>query len=149
MKDANSTEFNPDSPHQVVGLITEWQAADGKVETRNENSDLGGTMRLGAQACPIVANTLAASIYGNQVNERHRHRYEVNNHYVEQLKAAGLVVSARTPTEDLCEIIELPQNVHPWFVACQFHPEFTSNPRTGHPLFTAFVNAALQYQAKH
>ena len=133
LKDANSTEFNPDSPHQVVGLITEWQAADGKVETRNENSDLGGTMRLGAQACPIVANTLAASIYGNQVNERHRHRYEVNNHYVEQLKAAGLVVSARTPTEDLCEIIELPQNVHPWFVACQFHPEFTSNPRTGHP----------------
>jgi CTP synthase len=149
LKDANSTEFNPDSPHQVVGLITEWQAADGKVETRNENSDLGGTMRLGAQACPIVANTLAASIYGNQVNERHRHRYEVNNHYVEQLKAAGLIVSARTPTEDLCEIIELPQNVHPWFVACQFHPEFTSNPRTGHPLFTAFVNAALQYQAKH
>ena len=149
LKDANSTEFNPDSPHQVVGLITEWQAADGKVETRNENSDLGGTMRLGAQACPIVANTLAASIYGNQVNERHRHRYEVNNHYVEQLKAAGLVVSARTPTEDLCEIIELPQNVHPWFVACQFHPEFTSNPRTGHPLFTAFVNAALHYQAKH
>ena len=149
LKDANSTEFNPDSPHQVVGLITEWQAADGKVETRNENSDLGGTMRLGAQACPIVANTLAASIYGNQVNERHRHRYEVNNHYVEQLKASGLVVSARTPTEDLCEIIELPQNVHPWFVACQFHPEFTSNPRSGHPLFTAFVNAALQYQAKH
>jgi CTP synthase len=149
LKDANSTEFNPDSPHQVVGLITEWQAADGKVETRNENSDLGGTMRLGAQACPIVPNTLAASIYGNQVNERHRHRYEVNNHYVEQLKAAGLIVSARTPTEDLCEIIELPQNVHPWFVACQFHPEFTSNPRTGHPLFTAFVNAALQYQAKH
>ena len=149
LKDANSTEFNPDSPHQVVGLITEWQAADGKVETRNENSDLGGTMRLGAQACPIVANTLAASIYGTQVNERHRHRYEVNTHYVEQLKAAGLVVSARTPTEDLCEIIELPQNVHPWFVACQFHPEFTSNPRTGHPLFTAFVNAALHYQAKH
>ena len=149
LKDANSTEFNPDSPHQVIGLITEWQAADGKVEIRNENSDLGGTMRLGAQACPIVANTLAASIYGNQVNERHRHRYEVNNHYVEKLKAAGLVVSARTPTENLCEIIELPQNVHPWFVACQFHPEFTSNPRTGHPLFTAFVTAALEYQAKH
>jgi len=149
LKDANSTEFNPDSPHQVIGLITEWQAADGKVEKRNESSDLGGTMRLGAQACPIVPNTLAAGIYGNQVNERHRHRYEVNNNYVEQLKAAGLVVSARTPTEDLCEIIELPQNVHPWFVACQFHPEFTSNPRNGHPLFTAFVNAALQYQAKH
>jgi len=113
MADANSTEFNPDSSHQVVGLITEWKAADGKVETRSEDSDLGGTMRLGAQACPIVPNTLAASIYGAQVNERHRHRYEVNNNYVEQLKAAGLVISARTPTEDLCEMIELPQNVHP------------------------------------
>ncbi len=146
LTDANSTEFNPESPHQVVGLITEWQAADGKVETRSEDSDLGGTMRLGAQACPIVPNSLAASIYGDQVNERHRHRYEVNNNYVEQLKAAGLVISARTPTENLCEMIELPQNVHPWFVACQFHPEFTSNPRAGHPLFTAYVNAALAYQ---
>ncbi|MEI8361997.1 MAG: CTP synthase [Betaproteobacteria bacterium] len=146
LTDANSTEFNPVSPHQVVGLITEWQAADGSVETRTTDSDLGGTMRLGAQACPIVPNTMAASIYGSQVNERHRHRYEVNNHYVEQLKAAGLVISARTPTEDLCEMIELPQNVHPWFVACQFHPEFTSNPRTGHPLFTAYVKAALAHQ---
>ena len=146
LTDANSTEFNPNSPHQVIGLITEWQAADGSVETRNADSDLGGTMRLGAQACPIVPNTLAASIYGAQVNERHRHRYEVNNNYVEQLKAAGLVISARTPTEDLCEMVELPQNVHPWFVACQFHPEFTSNPRTGHPLFIAYVTAALQHQ---
>ncbi|MES2181812.1 MAG: CTP synthase [Pseudomonadota bacterium] len=143
LANANSTEFNPESAHQVVGLITEWQAADGRVEVRSQDSDLGGTMRLGAQACPIVANTLAASIYGKQVNERHRHRYEVNNHYVEQLKAAGLVISARTPTEDLCEMIELPQSEHPWFVACQFHPEFTSNPRAGHPLFTAYVNAAL------
>jgi CTP synthase len=147
LTDANSTEFNPSSPNQVVGLITEWQAADGSVETRTTDSDLGGTMRLGAQACPIVPNTMAAGIYGSQVNERHRHRYEVNNNYVEQLKAAGLVISARTPTEDLCEMIELPQNVHPWFVACQFHPEFTSNPRTGHPLFTAFVKAALAHQA--
>ena len=146
LTNANSTEFNPNSPHQVIGLITEWQAADGSVETRNADSDLGGTMRLGAQACPIVPNTLAASIYGAQVNERHRHRYEVNNNYVEQLKAAGLVISARTPTEDLCEMVELPQNVHPWFVACQFHPEFTSNPRTGHPLFIAYVTAALQHQ---
>ena len=146
LTDANSTEFNPESTHQVVGLITEWQAADGRVETRTTDSDLGGTMRLGAQACPIVPNTLSASIYGTQVNERHRHRYEVNNHYVEQLKAAGLVISARTPTEDLCEMIELPQTEHPWFVACQFHPEFTSNPRAGHPLFTAYVNAALQHQ---
>ena len=140
---ANSTEFDPESPHQVVGLITEWQAADGSKETRSEDSDLGGTMRLGAQACPIVPNTMAADIYGQQVNERHRHRYEVNNHYVEQLKAAGLIISARTPTEDLCEIIELPKSAHPWFMAVQFHPEFTSNPRTGHPLFTAFVSAAL------
>lgn len=146
LTDANSTEFNPDSPHQLIGLITEWQAADGKLETRSEDSDLGGTMRLGAQACPIEPNTLAASIYGKEVNERHRHRYEVNNNYVEQLKAAGLVISARTPTEDLCEMIELPQNVHPWFVACQFHPEFTSNPRTGHPLFTAYINAALVHK---
>ncbi|MSP86726.1 MAG: CTP synthase [Methylotenera sp.] len=146
LMDANSTEFNIESPHQVVGLITEWQAADGSLETRTQDSDLGGTMRLGAQACPIIPNTMAASIYGSQVNERHRHRYEVNNHYVEQLQAAGLVISARTPTENLCEMIELPQKVHPWFVACQFHPEFTSNPRTGHPLFTAYVKAALTYQ---
>ena len=144
---ANSTEFNPDAPYKLIGLIDEWQDATGKVEKRDENSDLGGTMRLGAQVCPIVPNTMAASIYGTQVNERHRHRYEVNNNYVEQLKAAGLVISARTPTEDLCEMIELPKSIHPWFVACQFHPEFTSNPRSGHPLFTAYVNAALAYKS--
>ncbi len=147
LADANSTEFNPYSPHQVVGLITEWQAADGSVEIRNANSDLGGTMRLGAQACPTVPNTMAAAIYGVQVNERHRHRYEVNNNYVAQLEAAGLVISARTPTENLCEMIELPHDMHPWFVACQFHPEFTSNPRTGHPLFKAYIEAALKHQA--
>jgi CTP synthase len=146
LKDANSTEFNPDSPHPLVGLITEWQDADGKVEVRSVDSDLGGTMRLGAQKCPIEAGTLAAQIYGNEVNERHRHRYEVNNHYVDQLKASGLVISARTPTEQLCEMVELPQNVHPWFVACQFHPEFTSNPRTGHPLFKSYIEAALKYK---
>lgn len=146
LKGANSTEFNPDSPHPLVGLITEWQDADGKVEIRSEDSDLGGTMRLGAQKCPIEAGTLAAQIYGKEVNERHRHRYEVNNHYVDQLKAAGLVISARTPTEQLCEMVELPQNVHPWFVACQFHPEFTSNPRTGHPLFKSYIEAALKYK---
>ena len=140
---ANSTEFNANAPHKLIGLIDEWQDATGKVEKRDEHSDLGGTMRLGAQACPIVPDTMAASIYGTQVNERHRHRYEVNNHYVEQLKAAGLVISARTPTENLCEIVELPKAMHPWFMAVQFHPEFTSNPRTGHPLFTAYVNAAL------
>ncbi len=143
LADANSTEFNPEATHKLIGLIDEWQDASGNIEKRDENSDLGGTMRLGAQSCPIVPNTLAASIYGENVNERHRHRYEVNNHYVDQLKAAGLVVSARTPSEELCEIVELPQSVHPWFVACQFHPEFTSNPRTGHPLFIAYVKAAL------
>ncbi|MDP2154279.1 MAG: CTP synthase [Methylotenera sp.] len=143
LTDANSTEFNPQAQHKLIGLIDEWQDASGNIEKRDENSDLGGTMRLGAQSCPVVPNTLAASIYGAAVNERHRHRYEVNNHYVDQLKAAGLVVSARTPTEDLCEMVELPQSVHPWFVACQFHPEFTSNPRAGHPLFTAYVKAAL------
>lgn len=146
LKDANSTEFNPDGPHPLVGLITEWKNADGKVEQRSEDSDLGGTMRLGAQKCPIEPGTLASQIYGAEVNERHRHRYEVNNHYVEQLKAAGLVVAARTPTEQLCEMVELPQNVHPWFVACQFHPEFTSNPRTGHPLFKSYIKAALRYK---
>ena len=147
LKDANSTEFNPKVEHKLIGLIDEWQDASGKIEKRDENSDLGGTMRLGAQSCPIVPNTLAASIYGSEVNERHRHRYEVNNHYVDQLKAAGLVISARTPREELCEMIELPQSVHPWFVACQFHPEFTSNPRSGHPLFKAYVQAALAQKA--
>ncbi len=149
LQGANSTEFNTSAPHKLIGLIDEWQDATGKIEKRDENSDLGGTMRLGAQACPIVQGTMAASIYGAQVNERHRHRYEVNNHYVEQLKAAGLVVSARTPREDLCEIIELPKATHPWFMACQFHPEFTSNPRTGHPLFIAYVKAALENQKVH
>ena len=143
LKDANSTEFNADAPHKLIGLITEWKDATGKVEVRDEHSDLGGTMRLGAQVCPIVEGTLAASIYGAQVNERHRHRYEVNNHYVEQLKKAGMVISARTIGEDLCEIIELPKATHPWFVGVQFHPEFTSNPRAGHPLFKAYVQAAL------
>jgi CTP synthase len=148
LKDANSTEFNPQAEHKLIGLITEWQDATGKKEMRNESSDLGGTMRLGAQRCPIEPNTIAASIYGVDVNERHRHRYEVNNHYVEQLKAAGLVISARTPTEELCEMVELPQSTHPWFVACQFHPEFTSNPRAGHPLFKAYVLAALANKNK-
>ena len=140
---ANSTEFDAQTAHPVVGLITEWKDASGKVEKRDESSDLGGTMRLGAQSCPVRKDTLAHQIYGDAVRERHRHRYEVNNHYVEQLEAAGLVVSARTPTENLCEMIELPAEVHPWFVGCQFHPEFTSSPRKGHPLFKSFVQAAI------
>jgi len=147
MDDANSTEFNLDTEHPVVALITEWRDRDGKVETRNNDSDMGGTMRLGSQRCPIKAGTMAQRIYGDEVNERHRHRYEVNNHYVPELERAGLIISARTPTEDLPEIMELPQSMHPWFVGVQFHPEFTSTPRTGHPLFKAFVEAALQRQA--
>lgn len=143
MTDANSTEFNPDSEHPVVALITEWLDRDGKVETRSAESDLGGTMRLGAQRCPIKPGTLAARIYGAEVNERHRHRYEVNNYYVPALEKSGLIISARTPSESLPEMMELPQTVHPWFVGVQFHPEFTSTPRDGHPLFKSFVEAAV------
>jgi len=146
MSDANSTEFNLESEHPVVALITEWRDRDGKVETRSNDSDLGGTMRLGSQRCPIKSGTLAQRIYGDEVNERHRHRYEVNNHYVPALEKSGLIISARTPSENLPEIMELPQTMHPWFVGVQFHPEFTSTPRTGHPLFKAFVEAALQRQ---
>lgn len=149
LEGANSTEFEQDTPHPVVALITEWLDREGRVEKRSEQSDLGGTMRLGAQRCPIKAGTMAESIYGAQVNERHRHRYEVNNTYVPKLEAAGLIISARTPNENLPEMMELPQegeNAHPWFVGVQFHPEFTSNPRNGHPLFIAYVKAALAYR---
>jgi len=149
MTDANSTEFNLESEHPVVALITEWHDRDGRVETRSSDSDLGGTMRLGSQRCPIKPGTLAQRIYGDEVNERHRHRYEVNNHYVPALEKTGLIISARTPSEDLPEMMELPQSMHPWFVGVQFHPEFTSTPRTGHPLFKAYVEAALQRQATH
>ncbi|QDX80196.1 CTP synthetase [Denitratisoma sp. DHT3] len=143
LEGANSTEFDPDTPHPVVALINEWMDREGQVEKRSADSDLGGTMRLGAQCCPIKPGTRASGIYGAEVNERHRHRYEVNNIYVPKLEAAGMVISARTPSEDLPEMMELPAEVHPWFVGVQFHPEFTSNPRNGHPLFTAFVSAAL------
>jgi CTP synthase len=146
LEGANSTEFNPETPHPVVALITEWMDREGKVEKRSADSNLGGTMRLGAQRCPIKAGTKANEIYGKEVNERHRHRYEVNNVYVPKLEAAGMVISARTPTEDLPEMMELPTTIHPWFVGVQFHPEFTSNPRTGHPLFIAYVKAALAQQ---
>ncbi|RFC38069.1 MAG: CTP synthase [Candidatus Nitrotoga sp. LAW] len=144
MLDANSTEFNPETEHPVVALITEWRDSDGKIEIRSTDSDLGGTMRLGAQRCPIKLDTLAATIYGIEVNERHRHRYEVNNYYVPALEKTGLVISARTPSEALPEIMELPQTMHPWFIGVQFHPEFTSTPREGHPLFKAFVEAAIE-----
>lgn len=144
---ANSTEFDSQCDQPVVALITEWQGSDGQVEKRTEESDLGGTMRLGSQRCPIKPGTLAEIIYGPEVNERHRHRYEVNNNFVPQLEEAGLRISARTPTEELPEIMELPD--HPWFMGVQFHPEFTSTPRDSHPLFLAYVKAALaQKQSK-
>ena len=143
---ANSTEFDPAAPHPVVALITEWMDREGKVEVRSTSSDLGGTMRKGSQRCPVKPNSLAHRIYGDEVNERHRHRYEVNNVYVPRLEEAGLVISARTPTENLPEIMELPD--HPWFMGVQFHPEFTSTPRDGHPLFIGFIRAALAHQAQ-
>lgn len=142
LKGANSTEFDPNTPYRVVALIDEWQDAAGNIEKRDESSDLGGTMRLGSQRCPIKPGTLAEEIYGPAVNERHRHRYEVNNRFVPEFEAKGLVISARTPTEDLPEMMELPRSEHPWFVGVQFHPEFTSTPRDGHPLFKAYVEAA-------
>ncbi|HEV3240785.1 MAG TPA: CTP synthase [Casimicrobiaceae bacterium] len=145
LANANSTEFDPDTPHPVIALVTEWQNRDGTVEKRSAQSDLGGTMRLGAQPCEVVPGTLAQRIYGTAtVAERHRHRYEVNNHYLPRLEAAGLVVGARAKSAlagDLCEMIELAD--HPWFFGCQYHPEFTSNPRRGHPLFIAYIRAAL------
>ncbi len=147
MGDAHSTEFEPATTHPVIGLITEWLDRTGQVEKRSEQSDLGGTMRLGGQPCNLKAGTLARSVYGaDSIVERHRHRYEVNNTLLAQLEAKGLVVAGRAPGTDLCEMVELPQDVHPWFVGCQFHPEFTSNPRAGHPLFSAFVKAALACQ---
>ena len=143
---ANSTEFDPETEQPVVALINEWQNHDGKVESRDENSDLGGTMRLGAQTCDIKPGTLAAEIYGSAVTERHRHRYEANNHYLDRVEAAGLVVSSRTATEGLCEIMELPRDVHPWYMGVQYHPEFKSTPRDGHPLFISFAKAALAHK---
>jgi CTP synthase len=152
LAEANSTEFDADTPQPVVALITEWLDREGKVERRDASSDLGGTMRLGAQPADIVPGTQVQKIYQSAVvNERHRHRYEVNNFYLPRLEAAGLKVAARTKVEALCELIELPTegpDAHPWFVGCQFHPEFSSSPRTGHPLFKAFVDAALAYQAR-
>ena len=143
---ANSTELDADTPHPVVALITEWLDRTGRIEKRTDKSELGGSMRLGAQKCPVEEGTLASSIYGKEVNERHRHRYEVNNIYVPQLEAKGYRVSARTPSESLPEIMELPG--HPFFVGVQFHPEFTSTPRASHPLFKAFVTAALRHRAR-
>lgn len=142
LEGANSTEFDVDSPNPVVGLITEWKDQSGSVEQRTDNSDLGGTMRLGAQDCRLALGSNAANAYGSEVvNERHRHRYEVNNNLLPKLQEAGLIVSGRSMDGALVEVVEAPD--HPWFVACQFHPEFTSTPRDGHGLFEGFVKAAL------
>ena len=143
LKDANSTEFEPDGPHPVIALITEWKDADGSIQKRTESSDLGGTMRLGAQSSDVAPGTLAHQIYGPVVTERHRHRYEANVNYLDQLRQAGLVISALTQREQLTEIVELPKSVHPWFMGVQFHPEFKSTPWDGHPLFNAYIRAAL------
>lgn len=146
MKNAHSTEFNPDTPYPVIGLITEWRTRDGHVETRNENSDIGGSMRLGGQECILKKGSLAWKTYGSdKIVERHRHRYEVNSAYIPRLEQAGLCVSGLSSEEDLCEMIELPETEHPWFLGCQFHPEFTSTPRMGHPLFKSYVQAAISF----
>ena len=141
MTNANSTEFNEETPYPVVGLITEWQEEDGSVQTRDEDSDLGGTMRLGGQECALVKGTNAREIYGKDViTERHRHRYEVNNQLIGKIEKAGMTISGRSIDGTLVEMVEIKD--HPWFVACQFHPEFTSSPRDGHPLFESFISAA-------
>jgi CTP synthase len=141
---ANSTEFDKDAKHPVIALITEWKDADGSIKVRDEKSDMGGTMRLGAQSSDVAKGTLAHSIYGDVVTERHRHRYEANVNYLDQLRKAGLVISALTQREQLTEIVELPKAVHPWFIGVQFHPEFKSTPWDGHPLFNAYIAAALE-----
>ncbi|AWI53693.1 CTP synthetase [Aquabacterium olei] len=149
LTDANSTEFEPNTPHPVIALIDEWLDADGTVQKRDANSDLGGTMRLGAQSSDVMPGTLAHQIYGPVVTERHRHRYEANERYLDKLREAGLVISAITQREKLTEMVELPQSVHPWYVGVQFHPEFKSTPWDGHPLFKSYVKAALDHQAQH
>ena len=150
MEGAHSTEFDPDTPHPVIALITEWLDREGRVEQRDAGADLGGTMRLGGQSCTLAADSLARKAYdADSIVERHRHRYEVNNVYLNRLQQAGLRVSGKSEDGRLCEMVELPSegaNAHPWFIGCQFHPEFTSTPRAGHPLFNAFVRAALAHQ---
>jgi CTP synthase len=144
LDDAHSTEFNTKTPHPVIALITEWTDAHGSKETRDDSVDLGGTMRLGGQECRLASGSNARAIYDNDlIIERHRHRYEVNNNYLDQLQTAGLRIGGWSADDSLVEVVEVPD--HPWFVACQFHPEFTSTPRDGHPLFTGFVNAAITY----
>jgi len=148
MEDANSTEFNAATQHPVVALITEWQNADGSTERRSHGSDLGGTMRLGAQLCHLEEGSKVRAMYrGAEIMERHRHRYEVNGNFLSRLQEAGLRVAGWSADRSLVEVIEMPD--HPWFVACQFHPEFTSTPRDGHPLFSGFVEAAARFAGEH
>ncbi len=143
MNNADSTEFNKETSYPVVSLVTEWTTSEGKHETRHNHHDMGGTMRLGNQICELQEGTVAQQIYGsNTIVERHRHRYEINNNLLPQLEKAGLKISGHSKTEHLVEMIEIPN--HPWFIGCQFHPEFTSTPRKGHPLFNSFVQAALK-----
>ncbi len=142
LEGAHSTEFLPKSPHPVIGLITEWMAESGQLETRDENSDLGGSMRLGGQQCRLQSDSLAFQLYQKDViTERHRHRYEFNNQYFEKLEKAGMRFSGKSIDGRLVEVVEIPD--HPWFLACQFHPEFTSTPRKGHPLFSGFVSRGI------
>ncbi len=144
LTNAHSTEFDHDTPYPVVGLVTEWQDATGAVQKRDQGSDKGGTMRLGAQSATLKEGSLAARVYGStQINERHRHRYEVNSNFVAQFEAKGLVISGRSAVQDLVEVMEYPTSTHPWFMGVQYHPEFNSTPRGGHPLFKAFVAAAM------
>jgi CTP synthase len=145
LEGAHSTEFNKETPHPVIALITEWLNADGKTEQRDESADMGGTMRLGGQECKLIDGTHAKNAYGNSsIVERHRHRYEFNNGYRDQLTDAGLTISGTSVDGELVEIIEISD--HPWFIACQFHPEFTSTPRDGHPLFTSYIEAAIKHK---
>ena len=144
LEGAHSTELNPETPHPVIGLITEWITEDGSVEQRSEDSDLGGTMRLGAQQCRLAEGSKVREMYGEEViTERHRHRYEFNNNYLDQLAEAGMQFSGKSMDGALVEVVEVAD--HPWFIACQFHPEFTSNPRRGHPLFTSYIDAAITH----
>ena len=145
LKNSDSTEFNKNTDHPVIALITEWQDAKGTQEKRSKGSDLGGTMRLGGQDCKLIEGSLVRDLYkSDSVVERHRHRYEFNNKYKEKLESVGMSIAGYSVDEELVEIIEIPK--HPWFVGCQFHPEFTSTPRDGHPLFTSFIEAALKYK---
>ena len=145
MENANSSEVNPNSRYPVIGLITEWTNDNGDVEVRDEDSDLGGTMRMGEQECRLSCDSITYKVYGqSSIKERHRHRYEVNPNYIADLEARGLRIAGRSMDKSLVEVIELKD--HPWFVASQFHPEFTSTPREGHPLFKSFIEAALAYK---